>query len=197
MRRDVVTACVQKLDTIIDWVTFQRLFAFYASSILIVYEGAIEHEQCFARCEQHRRNRSRSPASNSYLARSEITGVSAEKASPSKGLIACGAMVNSSSNGGHVCMHRCVMEENWRCQQCWAGDASGPSDLEAEPELDQPSDGLDKCPAEWPAHNQSANCKIEVKMIDFARVFPTTELDTNYLEGLNNLKAHLVQLLEL
>ena len=38
--------------------------------------------------------------------------------------------------------------------------------------------------------------KVEVKMIDFARVFPPEGVDSNYLEGLNSLMRHLETLLQ-
>ena len=45
--------------------------------------------------------------------------------------------------------------------------------------------------------SKGCSCKrVEVKMIDFARVFPIDKLDTNYLEGLISLMGHFEQLLQ-
>ena len=46
IRNEVVNSCIKKLKPIIEWTKQQRLFAFYASSILVIYEGAFDQCGC-------------------------------------------------------------------------------------------------------------------------------------------------------
>ncbi|XP_064605476.1 inositol polyphosphate multikinase-like [Liolophura sinensis] len=115
IRRDAVWCVLAKLHQIEAWFESQTQLAFYASSLLLMYEGNSQLRQC-----------------NCSSPMSTDTGVSNHESSQNS----LTAMVNGEST-----------------------------------------------------------CVADVKMIDFAHVFETTERDENYLFGLRRLIAHIERLL--
>ena len=170
IRNEVVNSCIKKLQPIIEWTKQQRLFAFYASSILVIFEGAFDKCDCSDIKDEVQIRTSGSPIqdtqdiSEHYAERESegaASGTSAVLSSEaSKYPIKDGATSNTSKTGNQ-----------------------GPSTKFHQTNSVEKSKGC--------------SCKrAEVKMIDFARVFPIDKLDTNYLEGLISLMGHFEQLLQ-
>lgn len=115
IRRDAVRCTLAKLHQIEAWFEAQSQLAFYASSLLLIYEGSSPLPQC---------NCSRPEGTTAAVCRDHSS-----RKSPT-GLL-----------------------------------------------------------------NGESTCVADVKMIDFAHVFETTEKDDNYLFGLRRLIAHIKKLL--
>ena len=62
LRRDIISAVIKELESIEKWFTKQRQFAFYASSILIVFDGL---ESASQQCNSN----------SSYDSREECKGI--------------------------------------------------------------------------------------------------------------------------
>ncbi len=120
LRQDVVSACLDKLLLIQQWFDKQTQFAFYASSVLIVYDGAI-------------------PAARTR------TGA------------------HDAQNGSE------------------APDSEQPATNESKSNTSNDDASNDSVP-------------VEVRMIDFAHVFPTQTVDENYAFGLGSLIKYLRRL---
>ncbi|OWF50893.1 Inositol polyphosphate multikinase [Mizuhopecten yessoensis] len=148
MRKDVLRVVVEKLKDLESWFSEQRIYAFYASSILIVYEGEVKHKpDC-------------STAVNTDQTESEKNRENTLR-----------------SNSPHM--------ENGE------GDTNKPIDS-----LHIVNGGVDaKISSKL---TEDCECPlVEIRMIDFTHVFPSQELDSNYLFGLQNLITHFQCLLDM
>ncbi|XP_060080444.1 inositol polyphosphate multikinase-like [Ylistrum balloti] len=70
LRKDVIKVVVDKLKELESWFLEQRMYAFYASSILIVYEGDVKHKpdcSTVVNSDQTKKNRENTLRSNSPL----------------------------------------------------------------------------------------------------------------------------------
>ena len=129
LRRDIVSACLDKLQLIRKWFEKQKQFAFFASSVLIAYEGMPDEPDS----EQNTQNGNKS------------SGASDTQANDKNAKDVKQATTKDNKEG---------------------------------------SDNDTKTPA------------AEVRMIDFAHVFPATAVDENYSFGLASLINYLTRLIQ-
>ena len=186
--------CVEKLNPVISWAERQRLFAFYASSILIIYEGCPE-DHC-ACTQQPILPPVRDPQGTSSVHKGrDLTRVSADT-----GGAPCEALSEVHLGERDMCL-------GTQGERLTLGGATlSPHQTNPNCPLRPAQDESEAVPrgsgcvgnSDTAKGKVSLTCRcsrVEVKMIDFARVFPTKELDMNYLQGLNSLKGHLLRLL--
>ncbi|XP_072786984.1 inositol polyphosphate multikinase isoform X2 [Taeniopygia guttata] len=199
LRKDVVAASIQKVEKILEWFEGQTQLNFYASSLLFVYEGSC-------------------PATTVQL--SDVT--LAEKRRVPKGLLSGGDVleynnnihvINSTENGKieasvgkglskfyalhkKACSKRhhsqlSLKVENSEQDNVWKTSTCITQEHLNGNVLPQ----LEKVFYHMPAETkESAN--VEVRMIDFAHVFPSNTKDEGYIYGLKNLITVLQNILD-
>ena len=134
----VIPLFLQRLHMVLDWMLKQRQFVFYASSLLLVYEGAMC--RCSRDSRENRTTAITEDATWTDSAKHDGTGCDATDATVAHHVWECSK-------------HHLVME----------GETN-----------DQYAD---------------------VRMIDFAHVFPSGDKDNNYIEGVESLVKYLNRLL--
>ena len=133
----VIPLFLQRLHMVLDWMLKQRKFVFYASSLLLVYEGAM------CRCSRDsRENRT-------------TTFTEGENAT----------RTDSAKHDG-TCCDATVAHHVWECSKHHVV-------MEGE----------------------TSDQYVDVRMIDFAHVFPSGDRDDNYIEGVESLVKYLNRLL--
>ncbi|XP_053839473.1 inositol polyphosphate multikinase [Vidua macroura] len=199
LRKDVVAASIQKVEKILEWFEGQTQLNFYASSLLFVYEGSCQ-------------------ATTMRL--SDVT--LAEKRKVPKGLLSGGDVleynnnihvINSTENGKieasvgkglskfyalhkKACSKRhhsqlSLKVENSEQDNVWKTSTCITQEHLNGNVLPQ----LEKVFYHMPAETkESAN--VEVRMIDFAHVFPSNTKDEGYIYGLKNLITVLQNILD-
>uniref|UniRef100_A0A672YC89 Kinase n=1 Tax=Sphaeramia orbicularis TaxID=375764 RepID=A0A672YC89_9TELE len=181
LRKDAVLASIWRVQRILRWFESQRQLTFFASSLLFVYEGL--------------------PSSSARPLSSPV-GTSSLKAGQEEELTeynnnnniqvamawdySLDAMYTNHRKGSH---HQCAKgrlhdNSSWKrtgesLQQQKAPNANG-NKLQAEREEEE---------------SQEIREEVEVRMIDFAHVFPSDSHDQGYIYGLKHLLTVLEQIL--
>lgn len=209
MRKDVLVALLHKLRRIEKWFLMQRTFAFYASSLLIVY-SSIEQDCNSATSKLELEPRGNHPYTNDsacgsvstreiHSSKSKDIAARTDQRPSHKRACSVDTEAETGTNpkqpkaspemaeGQEVQGHGAETCTNSLQPKASPGKAEGEvGDQSAEEEQDR---GLRMCKSDPPL--------VEVKMIDFAHAFPASGRDDNYLFGLQNLITFLEQLLKL
>ncbi|XP_009321761.1 PREDICTED: inositol polyphosphate multikinase [Pygoscelis adeliae] len=199
LRKDAIAASIQKIEKILEWFEGQTQLNFYASSLLFVYEGSCQ-------------------ATTVRL--SDVT--LAEKRGVPKGLLSGGDIleynnnihvINSTENGKieasvskglskFYALHKkayskrhhsqlSLKVENLEQDNVWKSSTCITQEHLNGNVIPQ----LEKVFCHMPAEiKESAN--VEVRMIDFAHVFPSNTKDEGYIYGLKNLITVLQNILD-
>ncbi|KAM6347474.1 inositol polyphosphate multikinase isoform 2-T4 [Alca torda] len=199
LRKDAIAASIQKIEKILAWFEGQKQLNFYASSLLFVYEGSCQ-------------------ATTVRL--SDVT--LAEKRGVPKGLLSGGDIleynnnihvINSTENGkieasvskglskfyalhkkAYAKRHHSQLSlkvENLEQDNVWKSSTCITQEHLNGNVIPQ----LEKVFCHMPAEiKESAN--VEVRMIDFAHVFPSNTKDEGYIYGLKNLITVLQNILD-
>uniref|UniRef100_A0A673G2B2 Kinase n=1 Tax=Sinocyclocheilus rhinocerous TaxID=307959 RepID=A0A673G2B2_9TELE len=161
LRRHAVSLIISKIQSILRWFESQTQLHFYASSLLLVYEGSphrvngSKHKPAEPGTE-HQQGEPQSNSNNSHETLS----------------------FQSSLTHSHPYCHDVQHERN-------ANGKCGGSVAEKDEEIgmgDKKQFGQEEA--------------VEVKMIDFAHVFPSNNPDESYMYGLRNLLSTLEQILK-
>ncbi|KAJ8365664.1 hypothetical protein SKAU_G00144950 [Synaphobranchus kaupii] len=194
LRKDAVSAGIQKVEKILQWFEGQRQLHFYASSLLFVYEGSpLEGGPKMAAS----RPLGETPTPKARVA--EFNNNIHVTGHVENGLV-LGPLGQSLS--GVYALHR------RGCGRGRRGDA--PDDVRNAP----PDNGLWKFITRNPLEQPNGNAvqaqleeedegrrgpdpggDVEVRMIDFAHVFPSQTQDEGYIYGLKNLLSVLQKIL--
>ncbi|XP_064418795.1 inositol polyphosphate multikinase [Latimeria chalumnae] len=201
LKKDVIAASIKKIQKILQWFENQSQLSFYASSLLFVYEGLLPQT----------------------VAKLTDKKSSEKRAKPQKG-IPDGEVweynnnvhvINSAENGeeetfvGHSLSNMCILQKNG-CSNRYQNSVP----LEAKNleqgnciwrnttlnSLEQPDHNnfkpqLEKEFCLMPAKLQEVP-EVEVRMIDFAHVFPSNTKDEGYIYGLKHLITVLQMILD-
>uniref|UniRef100_A0A663DYT9 Kinase n=1 Tax=Aquila chrysaetos chrysaetos TaxID=223781 RepID=A0A663DYT9_AQUCH len=199
LRKDAIAASIQKIEKILEWFEGQQQLNFYASSLLFVYEGLCQ-------------------ATTVRL--SDVT--LAEKRGVPKGLLSGGDIleynnnihvINSTENGKieasvskglskFYALHKkayskrhhsqlSLKVENLEQDNMWKSSTCITQEHLNGNVIPQ----LEKVFCHMPTEiKESAN--VEVRMIDFAHVFPSNTKDEGYIYGLKNLITVLQNILD-
>uniref|UniRef100_A0A8D0F875 Kinase n=2 Tax=Strigidae TaxID=30459 RepID=A0A8D0F875_STROC len=199
LRKDAIAASIQKIEKILGWFEGQKQLNFYASSLLFVYEGSCQ-------------------ATTVRL--SDVT--LAEKRGVPKGLLSSGDIleynnnihvINSTENGKieasvskglskFYALHKKAYSKRHHSQlslkveNLEQGNVWKSSTCITQEHLNgNVIPQLEKVFCHMPAEiKESAN--VEVRMIDFAHVFPSNTKDEGYIYGLKNLITVLQNILD-
>lgn len=173
LRKDAISLSIHKIRNILCWFEDQKQFHFYASSLLFVYEGSLHIANAKYRSEaltgQKHRHAEPENKSNAHLSSSKLK---------SSGGQDCNSILDAIHNvrkvygfGSYSLHHQ----------------AKGmTADMEAQVNT----------AAEGKRSNGEKEENVEVRMIDFAHVFPSDSSDDGYLYGLRNLLFFLEQILQ-
>ncbi|KAM4670066.1 inositol polyphosphate multikinase isoform 4-T4 [Amazona ochrocephala] len=199
LRKDVIAASIQKVEKILEWFEGQKQLNFYASSLLFVYEGSCQPPT---------------------MRLGDVT--LAEKGGVPKGLLSGGDVleynnnihvINSTENGKieasvgkglskFYALHKkayskrhhsqlSLKVENLEQDNMWKSSTCITQEHLNGNVIPQ----LEKVFCHMPADiKESAN--VEVRMIDFAHVFPSNTKDEGYIYGLKNLITVLQNILD-
>ncbi|NP_001087711.1 inositol polyphosphate multikinase L homeolog [Xenopus laevis] len=194
LRKDAVAECVQKVQSILQWFELQENYHFYASSLLFVYEGS-------------------SPHTTKRL----IDGTLVEKRAVPKGQFTDGEcnnnipMFSSVTNGGteesveknmaEICaLQRKPCSKRHHSQVSQEGESRDHGSTKSQNDLSHEHlngnlvSKLENVRCHIPTDLKDGP-QVDVRMIDFAHVFPSNGKDGGYIYGLKSLISVLQSIL--
>lgn len=190
LRKDAVSACLQKVQNILQWFENQDNLHFYASSLLFVYDGSCPqlvldidgkvHEKKVATTEDEVTECNNNISMLSAMENGKIAELVEKKRSRIYGLSkkTCPKRLHSEAfMEGEI-----IDEDKTR--------KNNPQEHLNGNLLTKLENGLCQVSADLRDGTQ-----VDVRMIDFAHVFPSEEKDFGYIYGLKNLIAVLQSIL--
>uniref|UniRef100_A0A8B9SQP6 Kinase n=1 Tax=Anas platyrhynchos TaxID=8839 RepID=A0A8B9SQP6_ANAPL len=189
LRKDAIAASIQKIEKILAWFEGQKQLNFYASSLLFVYEGS-----CQATTSRGVPKGLLSGGdileynNNIHLINSTENGKI--EASVSKGLSKFYALHKKAYSKRHhsqlsLKVENLEQDNVWKSSTCITQEHLNGNVIPQ----------LEKVFCHMPAEiKESVN--VEVRMIDFAHVFPSNAKDEGYIYGLKNLITVLQNILD-
>ncbi|KAJ8264398.1 hypothetical protein GJAV_G00148730 [Gymnothorax javanicus] len=185
LRKDAVSGGIQKVEKILQWFEGQRQLHFYASSLLFVYEGAPQEG---------------SPKMAATCHSEEALNPKARR--PNEGVTEFNNNIHLPSPGENGLLSDAYALHRRGCGQGHRDDARNAQQDKlwkfiTQNALEQPNgnavqhrqEGEDK---ECQGPDEGGD--VEVRMIDFAHVFPSETQDEGYIYGLKNLLSVLRQI---
>ncbi|XP_026865247.2 inositol polyphosphate multikinase [Electrophorus electricus] len=169
LRKDAITASIAKVQKILQWFEGQRQLNFFASSLLFVYDG-----DCSAG----------SPAPAVQEMPEDVLEYNNNEIDQS-----LSSMYSLHTKGCGRSHHRAE-----RGNGGWAPAAHQPNGNHTD--HPEPEDRGQEEAGQVGRVASAAPAQVEVKMIDFAHVFPSEVADLGYVYGLRNLLMVLQQVLE-
>ncbi|XP_051945482.1 inositol polyphosphate multikinase-like [Xyrauchen texanus] len=156
LRKDAISQIISKIQRILRWFESQRQLHFYASSLLLVYEGSPD----------------------------TVNGMKHKRAETGRQLL------QSNGHFPHEALSvQCsLIQVGGTCSQPFC------SDLPHNIQHDRTMNGVSGARVEEEIIKEEE--AVEVKMIDFAHVFPSDSPDEGYMYGLRNLLTTLEQILK-
>ncbi|XP_062851241.1 inositol polyphosphate multikinase [Trichomycterus rosablanca] len=192
LRKDAISLSIHKIYNILHWFESQKQLHFYASSLLFVYEGsphlANAHKQSEIQTRQE--HRQTEPEKDNYIniphSKFLDRNCSIATSKTSQGKINC---TDLPQDIHHV---RQVNEIRSQSLHQNSDQANGER---AESERMTAGDGKS---TGFSGERSDSERKddVEVRMIDFAHVFPSDSPDEGYIHGLRNLLFLLEQILQ-
>lgn len=192
LRKDAVAASIQKVEKILQWFENQKQLNFYASSLLFVYEGSSQ------------------PATTKSNDRTLAGRFLSKGALSDADVLECNNnfhLFSSPANGTSV--GKSLSKAYSRHRKLYAKKHQSQTSLKVET-LEQDNgwksmsqehlngnvlSQLEKVFYHLPAGRQEI-AEAEVRMIDFAHVFPSNTVDEGYVYGLKHLIAVLRSILD-
>ncbi|XP_051959408.1 inositol polyphosphate multikinase-like [Xyrauchen texanus] len=166
LRKDAITASILKVQKILHWFESQSQLNFYASSLLFVYEGV-----CM-------------PSFGSQtILESHLTPKTCEQ---NNNIDQSLSTMYSLHNKGCIQSHYQIKQDN----SAWKTSAQQPNGNHSLARLEEEGREAKS------EVGQKTVGSVEVKMIDFAHVFPSDVHDHGYIYGLKNLLKALHQVLD-
>lgn len=179
LRKDAIEVLLKKLYKIRQWFKTQRMFNFYASSLLMVYEGDTQENNFYTPC-------SNCDSSDCGYSTTDSLQTDSENLSSAAGSSSSSTVIDSLDT------ESAVTTSLDRIDTASSGiDSSGQvDDLSSTASVSDIS-----VDAQSPSHCNAT--LADVRMIDFTHVFYVDEEDDNYLYGLNNLIHNMENLLKM
>ena len=183
LRKDVINVLLVKLRKLKSWFERQRKFSFVASSLLFIYEGGPITDR------SSKQNSRADLTSGNDEVKSSIRDEVSDRAALKRKSTSPTSFDQSSND--ELSTDTCGGDSSKCCTKKLKLEVK--SDLNEDHRIP-----LEECQAK-PFNNLKDldfNSKLaDVRLIDFAHVFPSTDIDDNYLFGLNNLIHFLEELL--
>ncbi|XP_004583448.2 inositol polyphosphate multikinase [Ochotona princeps] len=195
LRKDAVAASIQKIEKILHWFESQKQLNFYASSLLFVYEGSSQ----IATTKSNDRTLAEKFLSKGPLSDTEVLEFNNNfhlSNSPVNGKIE--SSVGKSLSKMYA-RHRKMYSKKHHSQTSLKVESreqdNGWKSLSQEHLNGNVLSQLEKVFYHLPAGCQEIS-EVEVRMIDFAHVFPSNTLDEGYVYGLKHLISVLQSVLD-
>ncbi|XP_075697303.1 inositol polyphosphate multikinase [Rhinoderma darwinii] len=197
LRKDAVSACLQKVQNILQWFENQDTLHFYASSLLFVYDGSSPqlaltsvdgkaHEKKVATTELHTDDEVTECNNNISMLSSMENGKNEELMEKKRSRI--------------YAVHKKTCPKRLHSEAFMEGEIL--EEDKTRKNLNNPKEHLN---GNLLTKLENVLCRIpvdvrdgtqvDVRMIDFAHVFPSDEKDLGYIYGLKNLIAVLQSIL--
>ncbi|KAL4640099.1 inositol polyphosphate multikinase [Arapaima gigas] len=183
LRKDAVATSIQKVQKILQWFEDQTRLHFYASSLLFVYEGSLLQPT------------GDTPPGETMMMTSNDVGALKERVLECNNNVCqvgmrenghlTAALGQSLSNMYTLHSRGCPLEHHmedppWKCAALAPLEQSNGNGTKAQQDM---------------AGGIQGHGDVEVRMIDFAHVFPSNTHDEGYIYGLKNLLQVLQQIL--
>ncbi|XP_017319458.2 inositol polyphosphate multikinase [Ictalurus punctatus] len=173
LRKDAISLSIHKICDILHWFEGQKQLHFYASSLLFVYEGSLHIANTKNRTEGLTRQNDKAGPENKTNVH-----VTSSKLKSSCGQVNCSSILEAihyvrkvNGFGSHSLHHQ----------------ANGMT-----ADMDSKTNNV----VEDKSSNEGKEENVEVRMIDFAHVFPSDSSDDGYIYGLRSLLFVLEQILQ-
>ncbi|XP_035590471.1 inositol polyphosphate multikinase [Oncorhynchus keta] len=202
LRKDAITASILKVQNILRWFEGQIQLTFYASSLLFVYEGQPppnpeghitrglpEKTTSAACCEP---NEDVLEHNNNVCAAVPLDYSLSTMYAMHKKSCTRGHHGNVTATGGNAMTDPNPQAHNstWKCPGLVSSEQPNGNGFKARLEEEEVGEGG----RGEPQPEQRAS-EVEVRMIDFAHVFPSESQDRGYIYGLKHLLEVLQQIL--
>ncbi|KAI4894818.1 hypothetical protein NFI96_016833 [Prochilodus magdalenae] len=166
LRKDAITASIIKVQKILRWFESQSQLNFYASSLLFVYDGF-------------------PPTSPRMLSPGEKT--TTRTLQKSDGVLEYNNNIDQSLSTMYSLHKRGCTSSHHQAKQ---------DNSKWQPNGNHSSNQLEANGQDKPGEADRAASDVEVRMIDFAHVFPSEVQDHGYIYGLRNLLKVLQEIVE-
>lgn len=195
LRRDAVAASIQKIENILKWFEGQKQLNFYASSLLFVYEGSSQP----AAPKVNERTLTEKILSQGQLSDADVREYNNNfhvLGSPANGKIE--ATVGKSLSKMYA-RHRNMYPKKHHSQTSLKVEGleqgNGWTTMSQERLNGNVLSQLEKALGHLPGGRQGLG-DVDVRMIDFAHVFPSNTVDEGYVYGLKHLITVLQSILD-
>ena len=200
LRKDAIEVLLQKLYTIRRWFKSQRLFNFYASSLLMVYEGDPQENNFYNPCNNCDKSDCGYSTADSVQTDNENFTSLAENGSSMNVLDApsvtdTSVIDNTASDTTDTAS--AVTSTSEQTDTASSGVGSSCQELSYTASVSDISVSTTPSRSHSSSLNSQDTVLADVRMIDFTHVFFTDEQDDNYLYGLNNLIGDMETLLKM
>ncbi|KAH0518089.1 Inositol polyphosphate multikinase [Microtus ochrogaster] len=192
LRKDAIAASIQKVEKILQWFENQKQLNFYASSLLFVYEGSSQP----ATTKSHERT-----LAGKFLSKGHLSDADVLECNNNFHLFSSPA--NGTSVGKSLskvyARHRKLYSKKHHSQTSLKVETleqdNGWRSVSQEHLNGNVLSQLEKVFYHLPA-GRPETAEVEVRMIDFAHVFPSNTVDEGYVYGLKHLIAVLRSILD-
>ncbi|XP_073541587.1 inositol polyphosphate multikinase [Phyllobates terribilis] len=190
LRKDAVSACLQKVQHILQWFEDQDTLHFYASSLLFVYDGSCPQSAVDGKVHEKVDTTER-------LTEDEVTECNNNL-----------SIMSSMENGKNeelaekkrckiYAVHKKTCPKRLHSEAFMEGEDTTPKNLNNVPQEHLNGNLLTKLESVLcqVSADSRDSAQVDVRMIDFAHVFPSDSQDIGYIYGLKNLIAVLQSIL--
>ncbi|XP_077206528.1 inositol polyphosphate multikinase [Paroedura picta] len=195
LRKDVVIASIQKIKEILQWFESQKHLNFYASSLLFVYDGSSQMSTAWLNdstmVEKRSMAKGQGPGGNTLeYFNNNIRVISSPEngkleSSVGRGFSKMYALHKRHQSQISLKVETVEQDNLWKSSACFSQEHLNGNVI---PQLEKV---FCHRPAVVPE-----SAEVEVRMIDFAHVFPSSTRDEGYIHGLKNLMTVLQNILD-
>ncbi|KAG8435554.1 hypothetical protein GDO86_013478 [Hymenochirus boettgeri] len=188
LRRDALSECIQKVQDILQWFEFQENYHFYASSLLFVYEGASP--------QTTKRLLDGTVVEKTVIPKGPFTDGECNNNIPTFNLVRNGMKAESLSEICSLQKFCSTRRHNQTSQNSENADReNGSCTIVSHEHLNRNLvSKLENVCCHIPPDVKECS-HVDVRMIDFAHVFPSNGKDEGYIYGLKNLISALQSIL--
>ncbi|KAF7247281.1 Inositol polyphosphate multikinase [Varanus komodoensis] len=194
LRKDAVAASIQKIREILLWFESQKQLNFYASSLLFVYDGLCPTKTTWLNdgtlLEKRRMPKGEMPSNNTLEYNNNIHVINSAESgkvetSVSKGFSTIYALHKRQQSQISLEVESVEQDNIWKSSACFSQKHLNGNVI---PQLEKVFCHM---PTTLPESEE-----VEIRMIDFAHVFPSNARDEGYIHGLKNLITVLQNILD-
>ncbi|KAG9346006.1 hypothetical protein JZ751_007821 [Albula glossodonta] len=196
LRKDAVSASIQKVEEILQWFEGQSQLHFYASSLLFVYEGSPQ-ERGPKMAADHPTPKTLVPNDRVLEFNNNIHMIDPAENGHVPGLLgqSLSNMYALHRRGCGRGRHGDARPDNGMCKCITQNPLEQPNGNAVQAQLEEQEEEEQEEEGHRGPDAVREDGSVEVRMIDFAHVFPSQSQDAGYIYGLKNLLSVLQQIL--